>query len=699
MISTTYIIDRAPARSSTKVRSFELSERPATATVAPSALYITLRSYARAGQDITYASCTRSCVEAAYTDNPSLLKLLVPTISIIAMTVAACLAVLGYRFARLPGWRDQKWFWLLAASASLYTGFNVVVTLDAPDWLVLVGAHGNWATLALHVVAWNLHSAAQFHTKPGPLERAMMLAAAAVGLLAFVPGALLSPSIVTHTFLGVVYHEPPSTLFGSLAAIPLYGALAVPLWRFVRGARSNPEARRYALGMLALSVAGLNDLLASTGQFSLPYLLDIAFLVMVSLVWTVLTERFTGATHRLDMLSSQLEGIVTERTRELAKAHEALAQAERLAAIGRLSAGVAHEINNPSAAVVSNLSYLKNSLGNGDLPDDAADALEDSLTSMGKIARIVRQLLDTGRVAASDTSVRSTFDVALAVENACHTARAALERPVALKLELAAIFGVGDQLMVEQVLVNLIVNGAQAVPESREATLLIRAESMTNSIKISVKDNGDGMPEEVARRAFEPFFSTKPFGKGTGLGLSVSLGLAKAVGGDLRVGNTGPGGTTMELLIRSSLRLSSIPPAEAPAVLRPNQRLLIIDDDPIVRESLSRMLSRAFEVETASGVGDARRTVSGQHFDAILCDVMMDEGGGEAFFSWLQRERPSSATRVIFVTGGVTDDASRRFLDAQGQPVLYKPVDLLTVERAVDEVSIGYVDSGQQPLG
>lgn len=402
-------------------------------------------------------------------------------------------------------------------------------------------------------------------------------------------------------------------------------------------------------------------------------------------------DRFTGATHRLDMLSSQLEGIVTERTRELAKAHEALAQAERLAAIGRLSAGVAHEINNPSAAVVSNLTYLKNSLAIGDVPSDAAEALEDSLTSMGKIARIVRQLLDTGRVAASDTSMRSTFDIALAVDHAVQTARAALQRPLDLDLDVPAIFGVGDPLMVEQVLVNLIVNGAQAVPESREPRVSVRAEPLTTGVKISVTDNGDGMSEEVARRAFEPFFSTKPFGKGTGLGLSVSLGLAKAVGGDLRVARSSPAGTTMELLIRSSLRLSTVPPVASMPNSRPTQRLLVVDDDPIVRESLSRMLSRVFDVETATGVSDARRCVGGAHFDAILCDVMMDEGGGEAFYSWLQRERPTAAARVIFVTGGVTDAASRRFLDAQGQPVLYKPVDLLTVERAVDEVSVGGV--------
>jgi signal transduction histidine kinase/ActR/RegA family two-component response regulator len=614
------------------------------------------------------------------------------------MTVAACLAVLGYRFARLPGWRDQRWFWLLAASASLYTGFNVVVTLEVPDWVVLLGSHGNWASLALHVVAWNLHGAAHFHTKPGRLERFLIASAGLVGACALLPGALVEERVIQHTFLGVVYHEPPVTVLGSLAILPLYGAFLMPLGRFLRHARQDADARRYAIALVLLTAISLNDFLASTGHYSLPYLLDLGFLVAVGLVWDVLMERFTSATHRLDMLSTQLEGIVTERTRELAKAQEALGQAERLAAVGRLSAGVAHEINNPSAAVVSNLSYLKESLALGEVPSDAAEALEDSLVSMGKISRIVRQLLDTGRIAASDTSIRSSFDVALAVEHAVQTARGALERPLELTLDVPAIFGVGDQLMVEQVLVNLIVNGAQAVPADRIARLEVRAEALTTGVRVSVTDNGSGMSDDVARRAFEPFFSTKPFGKGTGLGLSVSLGLAKAVGGDLRVARTSPQGTTMELLIRSSLRLSSAPPPISSPHSGPTQRLLIIDDDPVVRESLSRMLSKVFQVETSSGVRDARQNVSGAHFDAILCDVMMDDGGGEAFYTWLLSERPQSAARVIFVTGGVTDDASRRFLDEQPQPVLYKPVDLLTIERAVDEVSLSETGSNHHEL-
>ncbi len=625
------------------------------------------------------------------------LALLVPTISIIAMTVAACLALLGHHFARLPGWRDQRWFWLLSASASLYTGFNVLAPLDVPPAISRLSAHGNWVSLALNVLSWNLHSAAQFHVTLRRGERILMALVAAVGLLSLVPGLVISDTgLVTHTWLGVTYRQPPTTLLGSLCALPMYAALLYPFGRFLRAARESAQARRYAFGMLVLGAAGVNDVFAATGRYSLPYLLDFAFLVTVALVWTVLTERFTLATHRLDMLSSQLEGIVAERTRELAKAHEALAQAERLAAIGRLSAGVAHEINNPAAAVVSNLTYLKGELSSGTLPSDAVEALNDSLTSMGKVSRIVRQLLDTGRVAASDGSVHSTFDVALAVAHAAQTARAAVDRPLQLTLEVPSVFVVGDQLMVEQVLVNLIVNGAQAVPAEREAHVTVRAEGLTNAVRVSVTDNGAGMSDEVARRAFEPFFSTKPFGKGTGLGLSVSLGLAKALGGDLQIVSTSSSGTTMELMLRASVRVSSAPPLSIAPRVRPRQRLLIVDDEPMVRESLSRMLSRTFEVEAASGVSDARLRTGGSHFDAVLCDVMMDDGGGEAFYGWLRRERPSLAERVIFVTGGVTDAASRRFLDEQAQPVLYKPVDLAAVERAIDQVLLGQAGSEQQ---
>jgi hypothetical protein len=89
---------------------------------------------------------------------------------------------------RLPGWRDQRWFWFLAASASLYTAFNVVITLDVPEWVVRVGAHGNCATLSMHVIAWDLHSAAHFHGRLGRLERALMALVAGVGVMAWCQG-------------------------------------------------------------------------------------------------------------------------------------------------------------------------------------------------------------------------------------------------------------------------------------------------------------------------------------------------------------------------------------------------------------------------------------------------------------------------------------------------------------------------------
>jgi C4-dicarboxylate-specific signal transduction histidine kinase len=339
----------------------------------------------------------------------------------------------------------------------------------------------------------------------------------------------------------------------------------MPLFSYARVLRKNPDATAYFAGMLILLGAGINDAVVGSARYSMPYVLDAAFIITVNVIGFVLVRRFVQGAHRLEALSTRLEALVNNRTLELGEAYEALGRAERLAALGRLAAGVAHEINNPAAAVVTNLTYLETiAAKQSSLSKEAMEALRDSHESMERIARIVRQLLDTGRVASSAVKNAHAVNVADAVAEAVQTAHASVAKDLAITVDVSAELAVvGEPLTLGQVLVNLIANAAHAVrPNARESNgriprIEVRAVRRTHGtrkpgdkdsgtrVQITVADNGGGMAPDVARRMFEPFFSTKPFGAGTGLGLSVSLGLVRAVGGDIRIAETSDQGTTM----------------------------------------------------------------------------------------------------------------------------------------------------------
>jgi signal transduction histidine kinase len=264
-----------------------------------------------------------------------------------------------------------------------------------------------------------------------------------------------------------------------------------------------------------------------------------------------LTDRFAADARSLAELRTRLENLVDERTRELATALEALHRSEKLAALGQFAAGVAHEVNNPAAVVTANLSYLSECKDEeGAWPDDTGECVRESLGSMERIARIVRQLLDAGRLSASPAA---TGAVALApvARESLRTARARCGTRVRLVDEVdAQAAALGQEAVLLQVLVNLVVNAVQAIPPGRaDGRVTVRSERAGGRVRLLVEDNGSGMKPEVLRRVFEPFFSTKPFGVGTGLGLAVSRGLVQSLGGDLRLESTPGGGTraTVEL--------------------------------------------------------------------------------------------------------------------------------------------------------
>jgi signal transduction histidine kinase/ActR/RegA family two-component response regulator len=439
--------------------------------------------------------------------------------------------------------------------------------------------------------------------------------------------------------------------------------------------------------MVILFAASLNDGLAATGDYRLPYVLDWAFLPTIGMMGFVLVRRFVEGARRLDGLSTDLEAMVAARTRELGEMNSALVSAERLAAIGRLSAGVAHEINNPAAAVVANLKYLESNVKKGRLPNDATETLQDTLVSMEKIARIVRQLLDTGRVAGADASPLSSVHVARVARSAVRLATTSTHQVAIVMVNIAEdVHAVADADALEQIFINLIANGIQAIPDGRPRKVEIRAERAKGKVIVSVEDNGSGMSAETQRRVFEPFFTTKPFGKGTGLGLSVSLGLARALGGDLSIGQTSDRGTTMIVDLVEATSAKIAPPPHSLTRIGTRKRVLVVDDERPVRDALRRMLSRSFEVDIAGGGEEALDKMAHQSFDVVLCDLMMASGGGEALFAKLQAISPELASRLIFVTGGATDEASKAFLARQTQPVLYKPVDHASLIAKIDQI-------------
>ena len=220
----------------------------------------------------------------------------------------------------------------------------------------------------------------------------------------------------------------------------------------------------------------------------------------------------------------------------ITRAQEELVAAERLATVGRLAAGVAHEVGNPLSGILGYLSLLRGQPGASAEAREYVDRIE---TEVHRINGIVRGLLDLGR---PPRPTLTPVEVAPLVETSVRLVAAGPDfRGVQVKLDVAPGLAVlADAGPLSQVLINLLLNAAQAVAGDGTVRLFARAEQ-EGPVRIDIVDSGPGIPNEVRPRLFEPFFTTKPGGKGTGLGLAVSQSLVRAMGGTLEAGNA-PGG-------------------------------------------------------------------------------------------------------------------------------------------------------------
>jgi CheY-like chemotaxis protein len=313
-------------------------------------------------------------------------------------------------------------------------------------------------------------------------------------------------------------------------------------------------------------------------------------------------------------------------------------------------------------------------------------------TAAERCARIVRTFLAMARQqqpARGPVAINDVISAALDI-----TAYAVRTSSIELKLKLAdnipLIPADADQL--HQVFLNLIINAQQSL-QDHSGPRCIRVTSgcnrLTGMIRITVADNGPGIPKHLRARIFEPYFTTKPTGVGLGVGLAVSLGSVEAHGGTLTVDCPTEGGAVFTV----ALPVCTVDaPNAAPALASKataSRSILIVDDEADIRETLAEILTEAqHRVVTVSSGREALERIGAQHFDVILTDIRMPDLDGRALYQEIERRWPDRVERVVFVTGDTLASSLREFAAESGRPVLEKPFLPSDVRRIVAEMAV-----------
>ncbi|SEK45346.1 PAS domain S-box-containing protein [Stigmatella aurantiaca] len=376
-----------------------------------------------------------------------------------------------------------------------------------------------------------------------------------------------------------------------------------------------------------------------------------------------------------------LIGVIRDIT-EARRMETQLRLSERMASVGTLAAGVAHEINNPLAYISSNLAFLAEQLEQEELPAglraEMRDAVLESLEGTRRVRLIVQDLKSFSR---SDDDSRGPVDVHRVIQGSLRLVRNELEHRARLSQEFRPVPAVlGNESRLAQVIVNLLVNAVQALPSERavqDNRIHVAAWHEAEWVCIEVEDNGQGIAPEVQRHIFDPFFTTKPVGVGTGLGLSICNTIIQSMGGSIEVESTPSEGSTFRLRLPVLVAPGgeAEPPPEPPLPRKgPRRRVLLIDDEPSVGAAVRRLLHAYHEVHA---VQDAREALQlllrGEHYDAILCDVMMKGMSGVDFILELESRAPELVRHTGLMSAGLFSEQARAFIASRELNFLRKP--------------------------
>jgi signal transduction histidine kinase/DNA-binding NtrC family response regulator len=372
---------------------------------------------------------------------------------------------------------------------------------------------------------------------------------------------------------------------------------------------------------------------------------------------------------------------------------------ERMASMGRIAASVGHEINNPLAYVMGNVEWLAQQLT--EPRRDTSPVLADELS---EVVGAVRAGLDQIRSIVSDLQaltrgaddVRSSVEIGPILGQSLQMAAPEIRHRAQVVRQIeGGVTVTGSPSRLGQLFLNLLINAAHAIPEGHVADNVIRVSCRTerNTVVVEVADTGSGIAEEHIARVFDPFFTTKAVGSGSGLGLSICKGIVEAHGGTLAVtSQLGSGSTFVVRLPTVAVRTTESETRRSASTADRRSRVLIIDDQPLLVQMLTRVLSSRHQVTSSTSPREAlARLGNGETFDVVLCDLMMDDMTGMDLYDVVVREHPAVANRIVFMTGGTFTPRASTFADRAPNGVIKKPFDvprlLETIERVASRAS------------
>lgn len=354
-----------------------------------------------------------------------------------------------------------------------------------------------------------------------------------------------------------------------------------------------------------------------------------------------------------------------------------MAAADRMLSVATLAAGVGHEINGPLAYILTNLTVLSEELpralaGRGRLDEASILRLvHDVLEGATRVRDVVRDL----RTLTREDGTTETTDLAAVLESCVKMAWHEVSTKARVVQDLKPTPSVaGSPSRLGQVFLNLLFNAAQAIPVGNPQENEIRVSTRVlddGRVMVEISDTGQGIPDSIKAHIFDPFFTTKE--QGGGMGLAICQAIVTSVGGEIAIQNREEKGSSFQVILpeREMSSVRDATPRPKPVAAR--ARVLVIDDEPAMGQSL-RWLLADHEVISFTRASEAlERIQTGERFDLVLCDLMMPEMTGVALYETIARIAPELASRVVFLTGGALTPEARAFVAKHARTVVEKP--------------------------